>query len=57
MTTKTPIKKRPQTPRIPVEQYKEDLQVLATVTPKELVKAVVQGFGFKKESKSIPHRG
>lgn len=51
MTTKTPTKKHPQTPRIKVEQYKEDSQVLATVTPKELAKAVVQGFGFKRDSK------
>ncbi len=51
MTTKMPDRKHPQTPRVLKEQHKEDLKVLATATPKELAKAVVQGFGFKQGSK------
>lgn len=50
MTTKTPVKKYPQTKRVKVEQHKDDLRVLATATPRELAKAVVQGFGFKRDS-------
>ena len=44
-----PTPKRAQrTPRIKADRHKEDLRILSTISPDELTRAVVQGFGVKK---------
>ena len=41
--------KPPRTPRIKADRHKDNLRVLATSSPAKLARAVVQGFGFKKD--------
>ncbi len=41
-------KRAPRTPRIKADRHKEDLRILSTISPDELARAVVQGFGARK---------